>query len=63
MPLKDNCSENNERKRWKKDKNDDDNKGENRKTAKTKCNTEKYAAVHYLEMHNAYCDADENFLY
>ena len=23
------------------DKNDDDNKGENRKTAKTKCNTEK----------------------
>ena len=23
----------------------------------------KYAAVHYLEMHNAYCDADENSLY
>ena len=23
----------------------------------------KYTAVHYLEMHNAYCDADENSLY
>ena len=23
----------------------------------------KYTAVHYLEMHNAYCDADENSPY
>ena len=63
MALKDNCSENNERKRWKKDKNDDDNKGENRKTAKQNAIQKKYTAVHYLEMHNAYCDADENSLY
>ena len=60
MPLKENCSENNEDKR---DKNDDDNKGKNRKTAKKNAIQKKYAAVHYLEMHNAYCDADENSLY
>ena len=35
MALKENCSENKERKRWKKDKNDDDNKGKRGKTEKT----------------------------
>ena len=36
VALKDNCSENNERQRWKKNKNDDDNKGKNWKDIKIK---------------------------
>ena len=36
VALKDNCSENNERKRWKKDKNDDDKKGKTWKDIKIK---------------------------